>query len=173
MIAFTKESTGQKRKTNYALSSQQKEIRKRINDIITREVAKSNATKLLELFTNDVIEKKITKEVFPIYPVKNVRVRKIKVIQRPKVDSVKLAEMHENEKRILTKDEHKKTLKGDRRKKEEAPQAAESTNLLSREAWLCDYYLWIPIYILSADIIQYILLGLAITKLLIVQIIDK
>lgn len=161
MIAFTKESTGQKRKTNYALSSQQKEIRKRINDIITREVAKSNATKLLELFTNDVIEKKITKEVFPIYPVKNVRVRKIKVIQRPKVDSVKLAEMHENEKRILTKDEHKKTLKGDRRKKEEAPQAAESTNLLSREAWLCDYYLWILIYILSADIIQYILVELA------------
>lgn len=146
MIAFTRESPNQKRKTNYALASQQKEIRKRINDIVSKEVAKSNATKLLELFTNEVIEKKITREVFPIYPVKNVRVRKIKVIQRPKVDATKLAEMHDNEKRILTKAENKKTLKGDRKKKEEAPEAAESTNLLSREtAWLCDYYLWIAI----------------------------
>lgn len=87
----------------------------------------------MELFTNEVIEKKITREVFPIYPVKNVRVRKIKVIQRPKIDATKLAEMHDNEKRILTKAENKKTLKGDRKKKEEAPEAAESTNLLSRE----------------------------------------
>lgn len=133
MIAFTRESPNQKRKTNYALASQQKEIRKRINDIVSKEVAKSNATKLLELFTNEVIEKKITREVFPIYPVKNVRVRKIKVIQRPKIDATKLAEMHDNEKRILTKAENKKTLKGDRKKKEEAPEAAESTNLLSRE----------------------------------------
>ena len=133
MIAFTLESPNQNRKTNSALASQQKEIRKRINDIVSKEVAKSNATKLLELFTNEVIEKKITREVFPIYPVKNVRVRKIKVIQRPKVDATKLAEMHDNEKRILTKAENKKTLKGDRKKKEEAPEAAESTNLLSRE----------------------------------------
>eukprot|EP00919_Chromeraceae_sp_WS-2016_P001845 GHVR01004442.1.p1 GENE.GHVR01004442.1~~GHVR01004442.1.p1 ORF type:complete len:108 (-),score=8.17 GHVR01004442.1:731-1054(-) len=33
-IAFTRESPNQKRKTNYALSSQQKIIRKRMNDII-------------------------------------------------------------------------------------------------------------------------------------------
>ena len=36
VIAFTKESHGQKRKTNYALSSQQKSIRKKINEIIQK-----------------------------------------------------------------------------------------------------------------------------------------
>eukprot|EP00919_Chromeraceae_sp_WS-2016_P001844 GHVR01004441.1.p1 GENE.GHVR01004441.1~~GHVR01004441.1.p1 ORF type:complete len:108 (-),score=6.61 GHVR01004441.1:498-821(-) len=35
-IAFTRESPNQKRKTNYALSSQQKIIRKRMNDIISK-----------------------------------------------------------------------------------------------------------------------------------------
>jgi len=121
VIAFTRESPNQKRKTNYALASQQKEIRKRINDIVKREVAKSSATKLFELFTSEYVEKKISKDVSPIYPVKNVRVRKIKVIQRPKIDISKLAEMHENDKRILTKAENKKPLKGDRRKKEDQP----------------------------------------------------
>lgn len=61
VIAFTRESPNQKRKTNYALASQQKEIRKRINDIVKKEVAKANATKLFDLFTSEVIEKKITK----------------------------------------------------------------------------------------------------------------
>jgi small subunit ribosomal protein S3Ae len=61
VIAFTRETQGQKRKTNYALSSQQKEIRRRINEIILREVAKANATQLLTLFTSEVVEKKITK----------------------------------------------------------------------------------------------------------------
>jgi hypothetical protein len=39
--------------------------------------------------------------------------------------------MHDNDKRTLTKAENKRTLKGDKRKKDEV--AAESTNLLSRD----------------------------------------
>ena len=103
IIAFTRESANQKSKTNYALSSQQKIIRKKINEIIAKEVAKANATQILNLFTSEVVEKKITKEISPIYPVKNVKVRKIKVIQRPNLDFNKLNEMHDPEKRILTK----------------------------------------------------------------------
>lgn len=53
----------------------------------------------------------------PIYPVKNVRVRKVKVLQRPKVDQTKLSEMHDNEKRILSKADNKKFVKGDKKKK--------------------------------------------------------
>ena len=103
VIAFTRESANQKSKTNYALSSQQKIIRKKINEIIAKEVAKANATQILNLFTSEVVEKKVTKEISPIYPVKNVKVRKIKVIQRPNLDFNKLNEMHDPEKRILTK----------------------------------------------------------------------
>lgn len=43
-IAFTRESPNQKSKTNYAQSSQQKAIRKKMNEIIAKEIAKSNAT---------------------------------------------------------------------------------------------------------------------------------
>ena len=103
VIGFTKESPNQKRKTNYALSSQQKIIRKKINDIISKEVSKSNVTQILNMFTSEVIEKKITKDASPIYPLKNVKVRKIKVIQRPHIDYHKLNEMHDPNGRILTK----------------------------------------------------------------------
>lgn len=101
------------------MASQQKLIRKRINDIIAKEVSKANATKILDLFTSEVIEKKITKEVSPIYPVKNVKVRKIKVIQRPNIDYHKLNEMHDPEKRILSKTLNKVTGKRGRVVREE------------------------------------------------------
>ena len=110
-IAFTRESPNQKSKTNYAQSSQQKAIRRKINEIVAREVAKSNATDVLKLFTSEAVEKKITKEVSHIYPVKNVKVRKIKVIQRPKIDATKLSEMHNPELRILTQNVKKVTNK--------------------------------------------------------------
>lgn len=51
-IAFTRESAHQKRKTNYALTSQQKVIRRKINEIIAKEINKSNATAVLNLFTS-------------------------------------------------------------------------------------------------------------------------
>ena len=134
-IAFTRESANQKKKTNYALSSQQKEIRRRMNDVIAKEIAKSTSTQIFNLFTSEVVEKKITKEVNAIYPVKNVRVRKIKVIQRPKVDSTKLAELHDNDKRILSKVDNRKQAKGERgdRKKKPVEEGNEAVNLLSRE----------------------------------------
>lgn len=132
VIAFTRESGNQKRKTNYALASQQKEIRSRINEVIAKEVGKSNATHLLDLFTSEVLEKAITKKVSAIYPVKNVRVRKVKVIQRPKLDSTKLAEMHNNEGRILEKAINKKILKGDRKKDAQPVVQDEATNLVNR-----------------------------------------
>ena len=130
-IAFTRESPLQKRKTNYALSSQQKEIRRRINELVSKEIGKANATEIFNLFTSDVVEKKIVKEVQNIYPVKNVRVRKIKVIQRPKIDTNKLSEMHDPEKRHLLKDTAKKPgVRGrrDRRAKDE-----EAVNLVNKE----------------------------------------
>ena len=88
---------------------------------MNKEVANSNATKLLQLFTSEAVEKKITKEVNAIYPVRNVRVRKIKVLQRPKLDNTKLAEIHENDKRVLGKSDSKKP-RGDKKKQDDKPQ---------------------------------------------------
>lgn len=132
-IAFTRESTNQKKKTNYALSSQQKEIRRRMNEVIAKEIAKANSTQIFNLFTSEVVEKKITREVNAIYPVKNVRVRKIKVIQRPKVDNARLAELHDNDKRILSKTDNRKQAKGERRRKQEPAADESAVNLLHKE----------------------------------------
>lgn len=81
-------------------------------------------------FSSEVIEKKITKECERIYPVKNVKVRKIKVIQRPKIDPSKLAEIHDNEKRALQNAEKKE--KREKRGKR-AEKVDEATNLINRE----------------------------------------
>ena len=129
VICFTKESPNQKRKTNYALSSQQRIIRKRITDIISKEVTKSNVTQILNMFTSEVVEKKITKDVSPIYPVKNVKIRKIKVIQRPHIDYNKLNEMHDPNGRILTK----ATEKVQGRKGKQARANVDAENLVNKE----------------------------------------
>jgi small subunit ribosomal protein S3Ae len=86
----------------------------------------------LNLFTSDIVEKKITKEVSRIYPVKNVKVRKIKVIQRPKVDLFKLGEMHDPEKRNLTKGTTK-VVRGKGKRGEKREPETETVNLLNRE----------------------------------------
>ena len=127
VIGFTKESPNQKKRTNYALSSQQKEIRRRMNEIVAKEISKANSTQIMTLFTSEVVEKKITKECSKIYPVKNVKVRKIKVIQRPKMDATKLAEVHENDKRVLQNAEKKE------KKQRKKQNVDEATNLLNRE----------------------------------------
>jgi small subunit ribosomal protein S3Ae len=85
-VAFTRKVERQKRNTAYALSSQVKLIRRKITDLINKEVNKSNVTQILESFTTEVIHEKITKEIKKIFPVENIKVRKIKVIQRPKID---------------------------------------------------------------------------------------
>ena len=86
----------------------------------------------MNIFTSDIVEKKITKDVSRIYPVKNVKVRKIKVVQRPKIDVHRLAEMHDPEKRNLTKGTVRKTA-GRGRKGEKREADTEAVNLLTRE----------------------------------------
>ena len=131
IIGFTKESPNQKKRTNYALSSQQKEIRRLMNEVAAKEIGKANATQVLSLFTSETVEKKITNLVSKIYPMKNIKVRKIKVIQRPKIDANKLTEMHDHDKRILQNAEKKeKRQKGERKPK---VVEDETVNLLKRD----------------------------------------
>lgn len=86
-VAFTKSTEGQKRKTSYALASQVKAIRRKVVEILNREIAKSDVNQVLNNFTTETIHNKIQSEASKIYPVEHVKVRKIKVIQRPKIDS--------------------------------------------------------------------------------------
>ena len=99
VIAFTKRLSHQKRKSSYAQRSQIKDIRKKINEIVAKEVASRNISDLLSVFISDSITKEITKKTRLIFPLQNITIRKVKCIKRPKIDSTKMNEMYQESKR--------------------------------------------------------------------------
>jgi len=93
-IGFTKKRTNQNRKTSYAQSSQVRQIRKKMVDIMARESAGVDLNGLVEKLISEIIGKEIEKHTQSIYPLQNVLIRKVKVLRSPKVDVSKLMEMH-------------------------------------------------------------------------------
>jgi len=93
-IGFTKKRPNQIKKTFYCKSSQARLIRKKMNDIITREASTCDIKGLFEKFIPEAIGRQIEKECHGIYPIQNVYLWKAKVIKRPKTDLGKLADLH-------------------------------------------------------------------------------
>lgn len=121
-VAFTRKVERQKRNTAYALASQVKQIRKKIVEIINKEVNRSNVTQILESFTSEVVHEKITKEIKKIFPVENIKVRKIKVIQRPKIDcNSSLIQPSSSTKCTIPREETKLSLDKSRRSEPSNP----------------------------------------------------
>jgi len=93
-IGFTKKRMNQLKKTCYANSSQQKLIRKKMRDIITREATTCDLKELVNKFIPEVIGKEIEKACHGVYPLQNVHIRKVKMLKKPKFDITKLLEAH-------------------------------------------------------------------------------
>jgi small subunit ribosomal protein S3Ae len=93
-IAFTKKRNNQLKKTSYAQTSQIRQIRKKMFDIITREATTVDLKGLVDKFIPEIIGKQIEKETQGIYPLQNVFIRKVKVLKTPKFDPYKLLELH-------------------------------------------------------------------------------
>jgi len=93
-IGFTKRRPNQLRKTTYAQTSQIRQIRKKMMDIMTREATTCDLKDLVVKFIPEVIGKQIEKECQGIYPLQNVFIRKVKVLKTPKFDPSKLLELH-------------------------------------------------------------------------------
>jgi small subunit ribosomal protein S3Ae len=93
-IGFTKKRANQNRKTSYAQSSQVRQIRKKMVDIMARETNGVDLNGLVEKLISEIIGKEIEKHTQSIYPLQNVLIRKVKVLRSPKVDVSKLMEMH-------------------------------------------------------------------------------
>ena len=89
-IAFTKKQKGQMKATTYAKRSRVKLVRKKMVDIITKEVNKLTLKELTGKLINDTISAEIEKQAKPIYPIQNCIIRKVKSVKRPRVDSIKL-----------------------------------------------------------------------------------
>lgn len=93
-IAFTKKRPNQVKKTTYAKSSQIKEIRKKMFEVMTREASTCDLKELVQKFFPESIGREIEKACQGIYPLQNVYIRKAKILKAPKYEAGKLMEMH-------------------------------------------------------------------------------
>jgi len=93
VIGFTTNAPHQQRKTNYAYRSQIKAIRKRMAEIVHKEISSSTITEVIRKFTSESISEAIEKECKIIYPIANVSIRKVKVIKKAKMDAAKLQDL--------------------------------------------------------------------------------
>merc|ERR1740129_1539480 len=94
VIAFTKKRPEQVKANCYAQSAQIRKIRKRMVDIMAEEAGKVALRDLVKKLVPEVIGKEIEKKTQSVYPLKDVHVRKVKIMKKPKFDIVKLMEMH-------------------------------------------------------------------------------
>jgi small subunit ribosomal protein S3Ae len=96
-IAFTKKQANQSTKsTCYAQAGQIRNIRKKMFDIMKEEASKCDLKELVQKLTSqpDSIGQEIEKKCQSIFPLKDVFIRKVKVLKKPKFDLIKLMEMH-------------------------------------------------------------------------------
>jgi len=93
-IAFTKKRQNMTKKTCYAQTAQIRAIRKKMMDIMTKEASSCDLKELVKKFIPESIGKAIEKACQGIYPLKDVYVRKVKMLKSPKFDVTKLMELY-------------------------------------------------------------------------------
>merc|ERR1712189_142065 len=93
-IAFTEKQQSQTTKTCYAQTQQIKNIRRKMVDIITRDVSGGELKDIVNKLVPDTMADDIRKACNSIYPLKDVHIRKVKVLKKPRFDLSKLLEMH-------------------------------------------------------------------------------
>jgi len=93
-IGFTKKAKDQQKKTCYAQSSQIRAIRKVMMEKMAKEASSTDFKDLCNKLINGDIGGDIVKKTMGIYPLKDVHIRKVKVLKKPKFDQGRLMEMH-------------------------------------------------------------------------------
>lgn len=88
-VAFTKKRQNQLKKTTYAQTSQIREIRKKMTEIMTKEVVNSELKDVVLKFVPESIGKAIEKAASAIFPVHSVAIRKVKIMKSPKFDGTR------------------------------------------------------------------------------------
>jgi small subunit ribosomal protein S3Ae len=93
-IAFTKRMPNQVKKTTYAQTSQIRQIRKKMCEIMVREASNVTLAQLTSKLIPEVIGREIEKSTQFIFPLQNVHVRKVKLLKQPKFDLGGLLALH-------------------------------------------------------------------------------
>merc|ERR1719181_2223378 len=94
VMAFTKRRQDQVKVNCYAQAAQIRKIRKKMTEIIANEAGKVQLRDLVKKLIPESIGKEIEKQTQGIYPLKDVMVRKVKILKKPKFDITKLMELH-------------------------------------------------------------------------------
>merc|ERR1719213_980582 len=94
VIAFTKRRPDQVKTNCYAQTAQVLKIRKKMTEIMTNEAGKVQLRELVKKLIPESIGKEIEKQTQGIYPLKDVLVRKVRILKKPKFDITKLMELH-------------------------------------------------------------------------------
>jgi small subunit ribosomal protein S3Ae len=93
-IGFTMRRQNQIKKTAYAQTTQVRAIRRKMVEVMTREVSSNDLKEVVNKLIPDSIGKDIEKICQSIYPLHDVYIRKVKILKKPKFDLGKLLEMH-------------------------------------------------------------------------------
>merc|ERR1711992_169542 len=93
-MGFTKKLSKQIKKTAYAQASQVRAIRKKMVDIMAKQVSGEDLKAVVLKLIPDSIGKDIEKECLDIYPLHDVHIRKVKVLKKPKFDLGRLMDLH-------------------------------------------------------------------------------
>jgi small subunit ribosomal protein S3Ae len=108
-IAFTA-SSGKKqlKATTYAQRSQVKLIRRKMVEVITKEVSKCSLKDVVVKLITDKLPTEISQQAKKIFPVHNCIIRKVKTIKRPRFDISQLLSIQSDIVVAETKPEEKK-----------------------------------------------------------------
>ncbi|KAK7832852.1 40s ribosomal protein s3a, partial [Quercus suber] len=93
-IGFTKRRANQVKRTCYAQSSQIRQIRRKMREIMISQASSCDLKELVLKFIPEAIGRDIEKATAGIYPLQNVFIRKVKILKAPKFDLGKLMEVH-------------------------------------------------------------------------------
>merc|ERR1712139_200232 len=94
VIAFTKRRQDQEKTNCYAQTAQIRKIRRKMIDIIINEAGKVQLRELVKKLIPESIGKEIEKHTQGVFPLKDVLIRKVKILKKPKFDITKLMELH-------------------------------------------------------------------------------
>jgi len=94
VTAFTKRMPDQVATNCYAQSAQIRKIRRKMMDIMIKEASTVQLRELVKKLIPETIGKEIEKHTQGIFPLKDVLIRKVKIVKKPKFDITKLMELH-------------------------------------------------------------------------------
>lgn len=96
VVGFTKRRGNHVKKNCYAKAIQRFRLKQKIVEVVKEHIAKSDLTAVVQKFVHESIGKDIERASNKIYPMRDVFIRKVKLIRRPKYDLNRLMEIHGN-----------------------------------------------------------------------------